>query len=86
MEKHCVNDNPIKEPEPGSSYQIVPRWIDASGRTRTWTLLSPAGDRIADTTTKHGARNLLYLFNRAQGITWEHLTDTDLRMRESFTP
>lgn len=70
MEKTCVDEDSIKESELITNYQIVPRWIDASGRTRSWTLLSPAGDRIADTTTKHGARNLVYLLSRARGITW----------------
>ena len=70
MEKTRVKEDRTKGGEENDGYKIVPRWIDTSGRTRSWTLLSPAGDRIADTTTKHGARNLVHLLSRAQGITW----------------
>jgi len=68
--KHTKKSQISETPEQRTGYEIVPRWIDATGRTRTWTLLSPAGDRIADTTTKQGANNLVYLLSRARGIEW----------------
>jgi hypothetical protein len=71
MEENLVDEDQVKASEADGGYQIVPRWIDTSGRTRSWTLVSPAGDRLADTTTKRGAENLIHLLSRAKGIAWD---------------
>jgi hypothetical protein len=69
--KHMKKPRVIEMPGQQMEYKIIPRWVDITGRTPTWTLLSPAGDRIADTTTKRGAKNLVYLLSKTSDIKWQ---------------
>jgi len=54
---------PTAAPQP-TGYTTAPAWIDAAGRTRTWALFSPAGERMAEIATRRDAEKLAELFNR----------------------
>jgi hypothetical protein len=49
-------------------YEVVPHWIDTSGRTRTWSVVKPCGGKLADTTTKQGAKRITELLNRVRYV------------------
>lgn len=49
------------------TYTTAPAWIDAAGRTRTWSLLDPSGTKLADITTKRDAEKLAALLTRVMG-------------------
>lgn len=50
------------EPDP-LAYSTTPAWIDAAGRTRTWSLLDPAGGKVAEITTKRDAEKMADFLN-----------------------
>lgn len=66
-----------KRPEPAAgesaaptappAYTTAPAWIDAAGRTRTWSLLDPAGTKLAEITTRRDAEKLAALLTRVLG-------------------
>ncbi len=61
--------HPATDPEL-AGYFTKPAWIDTAGRTRTWALFAPSGERMAEIATRRDAEKLEKLFNRllAQGV------------------
>lgn len=56
------------KPEPSEPrYTTAPAWIDAMGRTRTWNLLDPSGEKMAEIATRRDAEKLAAIFNRILG-------------------
>lgn len=49
---------------PPAGYTTAPAWIDTAGRTRTWSLFDPSGEKMAEIATKRDAEKLAALFNR----------------------
>lgn len=56
----------VPEPAP-AGYTTAPAWIDITGRTRTWNLFGPAGEKLAEIATRRDAEKLAALFNRLMG-------------------
>lgn len=55
-------DTPVPETPPG--YSIQTGWKDTSGKTRTWVLVEPSGEKIGEITTRGGASRIAELLNR----------------------
>ena len=50
-----------------AGYTTAAAWIDTAGRTRTWSLFDPMGERVAEVATKRDAEGLAILLNRLTG-------------------
>jgi len=48
-------------------YTVKRGWIDCAKRCRTWILLTPNGERLAEVTTKRAANALADLLNGRAG-------------------
>jgi len=60
-----VEPVPEGEGEPAApSYRTAPAWVDTAGRTRTWNLFDPAGEKLAEIATRRDAEKLAALLNR----------------------
>lgn len=59
-------DEPETSPAP-DGYTTAPAWVDTAGRTRTWSLFNPAGEKMAEIVTKRDAEKLAALFNGLRG-------------------
>lgn len=44
-------------------YTTAPKWVDAAGKTRSWSLLKPDGTQFAEIVTKRDAKNLADFLN-----------------------
>jgi hypothetical protein len=45
-------------------YTLERGWIDTAGKTRTWKILAPDGQKVAEVTTKRDALRLIALLTR----------------------
>lgn len=45
-------------------YRTAPAWVDAAGRTRTWSLLDADGEKLAEITTRRDAERLATFLNQ----------------------
>jgi len=61
----AVADQPATEADPG--YGIKTGWVDITGKTRTWVLCEPSGEKLAEITTKRDAQKLADILNRVIG-------------------
>jgi hypothetical protein len=52
---------PTTPADESPTYSVEPEWIDAAGRTRTWSLKDPEGKKLAEITTKSSALRLAAL-------------------------
>lgn len=72
--RRVVGRNPLPQPSkevveasaprPKGEHTTAPAWIDAAGRTRTWSLLDPSGEKLAEIATKRDAEKMAALLNR----------------------
>lgn len=65
-------DTPDSVSDPAPEYSVTKGWVDLAGKQRTWRLHEPSGTKIAEITTKSGAKRLADLLNRAEGTGRNH--------------
>jgi hypothetical protein len=53
----------VAEPAP-EGYHVRRGWISTAGRTRTWNLLDPSGQKVAEIVAKRDAQKIADAFNR----------------------
>ena len=58
---------PESASEPPPEYSVSKGWVDMAGKQRTWRIHEPSGTKIAEITTKSGAKRITDLLNRAEG-------------------
>jgi hypothetical protein len=65
--KHSPGPAEMKSQTPETGYTTAPAWIDATGRTRTWNLFDPSGEKMAEIATRRDAEKLAAIFNQLLG-------------------
>ncbi len=61
-----VADPPAVAEQPQPEYSVKIGWKDITGKTRTWGLYEPSGEKLGEVTTLAGARKIAGLLNRAE--------------------
>ncbi len=54
----------VPAPPTKAEHTTAPAWVDAAGRTRTWSLLDPSGEKLAEIATKRDAEKMAALLNK----------------------